>query len=83
MRRLYETMSPATNGKDSERSSNMTIVQYLPHWLRPRLRKPSALNPTTAGENQRKAAPALPQRNRSPKFSEDDSPPGYRVLWRH
>jgi hypothetical protein len=59
-----------------------TIVQFLPKWLRARLQKPTPQKPTTVNKKQRQLLPTLPSQARSAAFSQDDSPAGYRVLWR-
>jgi hypothetical protein len=60
----------------------MTIAQYVPQWLRNRLSKPAPPKPTTANKKDRQVLPILPKQSRSLIFSQDDSPAGYRVLWR-
>jgi len=62
--------------------THMTIVQYLPQWLRNRFSKPAPPKPTTANKKDRQVLPTLPNQTRSVIFSQDDSPAGYRVLWR-
>ena len=59
-----------------------TIVQYVPKWLRVRLQKPTQPKPKTISKKDRQVLPTLPKQTRSVIFSQDDSPAGYRVLWR-
>ena len=59
-----------------------TIVQYVPKWLRARLQKPTPQKPITANKKKRQLLPTLPSQTRSVIFSQDDSPAGYRVLWK-
>jgi len=59
-----------------------TIVQYVPKWLRVRLQKPTPPKSRTISKKDRQVLPTLPKQSRSAIFSQDDSPPGYRVLWR-
>lgn len=58
-----------------------TLVQYLPRWLRPRLQKPAPQQPQIVNKRTPKPLPTLPSQTHSAIFSQDDSPPGYRVLW--
>ena len=60
----------------------MTIPRYLPQWLRNRLSKPASPKPTTASQKDRQVLQTLPKQSRSVIFSQDNSPAGYRVLWR-
>lgn len=62
--------------------THMTITQYLPQWLRNRLSKPAPPKPITVSKKGRQVLPTLPKQSRSLIFSQDDSPAGYRVLWR-
>ena len=59
-----------------------TIVQFVPKWLRVRLQKPTPPKPKTVSKKDRQVLPTLPNQKRSVIFSQDDSPAGYRVLWR-
>ena len=59
-----------------------TIVQFVPKWLRARLKKPTPPKPTIINKKKRQLLPTLPSQTRSVIFSQDDSPAGYRVLWR-
>ncbi len=59
-----------------------TIVQYVPKWLRVRLKKPTQPKPRTVNKKDRQVLPTLPKQSRSVIFSQDDSPAGYRVLWK-
>jgi len=60
----------------------MTIAQYLPQWLRTRLQKPTQPKSKTVSKKDRQVLPTLPNQKRSVLFSQDDSPAGYRMLWR-
>ncbi len=59
-----------------------TIVQLVPKWLRARLQKSAPQKPTTENKKKRQLLPTLPNQTSSAIFSQDDSPSGYRVLWR-
>ena len=59
-----------------------TIVQFVPKWLRARLQKPTPQKPVTVNKKKRQLLPTLPNQTRSVIFSQDNSPAGYRVLWR-
>ena len=59
-----------------------TIIQFMPKWLRARLQKPTPQKPTNINKKKRQLLPTLPSQTRSLMFSQDDSPAGYRVLWR-
>ncbi len=59
-----------------------TIVQFVPKWLRLRLQKPTPQKPVIVNKKKRQLLPTLPNQTRSVIFSQDDSPAGYRVLWR-
>jgi hypothetical protein len=59
-----------------------TIVQYVPKWLRGRLQKPPPPKTKTVSKKDRQVLPTLPNQTVSAVFSQDDSPAGYRVLWR-
>ena len=59
-----------------------TIVQFVPKWLRARLQKPTQPKSKTLSKKDRQVLPTLPSQTRSVIFSQDDSPAGYRVLWR-
>jgi len=59
-----------------------TIVQFVPKWLRARLQKSTTQKPTIVNKKKRQPLPTLPKQSRSVIFSQDDSPAGYRVLWR-
>jgi len=59
-----------------------TIVQYVPKWLRARLQKPTPQKPKSVNKKTRQVLPTLPSQTRSVIFSQDDSPAGYRALWR-
>ena len=57
------------------------VVQFVPKWLRARLQRPTPQKPVIVNK-KRQLLPTLPSQTRSVVFSEDDSPAGYRVLWR-
>jgi len=59
-----------------------TLVQFTPKWLRNRLRKPAQPKSRTVSKKDRQVLPTLPKQDRSVIFCQDDSPAGYRVLWR-
>ncbi len=59
-----------------------TIVQFVPKWLRARLQRPAPQYPAVVNKKKRQLLPTLPGQTRSVIFSQDDSPAGYRVLWR-
>ena len=61
----------------------MTIVQYLPKWLRGRLRISVPQKVTQLNTKDSEAVPALEKSTRgSPPFQDDRSPTGYRIVWR-
>lgn len=57
------------------------LVQFVPKWLRQRLRKPAQPKPTNLSKKDRQVLPTLPK-SRSVIFSQRASPAGYRVLWK-
>ena len=59
-----------------------TIVQFVPKWLRLRLQKPTQPKPKTVSKKDRQVLSTLSNQTRSVIFSQDDSPAGYRVLWK-
>jgi hypothetical protein len=59
-----------------------TIAKYLPKWLRARPKKPIQPKSRTVSKKDRQVLPTLPNQSRSVVFSQDDSPAGYRLLWR-
>jgi hypothetical protein len=59
-----------------------TLVQFVPKWLRARLQKPTQPKTKTVSKKDRQVLPTLPKQSRSLIFSQDDSPAGYRVLWK-
>ena len=59
-----------------------TIIEFVPKWLRARLQKPAPQKPVIVNKKKRQLLPTLPSQTRSVIFSQDDSPAGYRVLWR-
>jgi hypothetical protein len=61
----------------------MTLTQYVPQWLRSRLQKPASQELKTVNKKDRQVLPTLPKSERPPtRFQDDDSPPGYRIVWR-
>jgi hypothetical protein len=61
----------------------MTIAQCLPRWLRSRLQRPVPQKLTTVNKKDRQVLPTLPKPERPPtRWQDDDSPAGYRILWR-
>jgi hypothetical protein len=61
----------------------MTIAQYIPPWLRSRLPKPAPQKIKILSKKDRQILPTIPNPNRaSIRLQDDDSPPGYRILWR-
>ena len=60
-----------------------TIVQYLPQWLRSRRQKPVPQKTKPVNKKDRQVLPTLPNlKQSSTAFQDDESPPGYRILWR-
>jgi len=59
-----------------------TIVQFAPKWLRARLQKPTKPKPRAVSKKDRQVLPTLPNQMHPVIFSQDDSPAGYRVLWK-
>jgi len=60
-----------------------TLVQYAPKWLRQRLKKPAQPKPKSVNKKERQVLPTLPKlKQSSTAFQDDDSPAGYRILWR-
>ena len=59
----------------------MTITQYVPRWLRVRLRKPAPQITKPINKKERQILPTLP-RTDSVRLQDDNSPPGYRIQWR-
>ncbi len=59
-----------------------SIVQFVPKWLRARLQKATPQTPAIVNKKKRQLLPTLPSQTHSVVFSQDDSPAGYRVLWR-
>ena len=61
----------------------MTINLLLPKWLRRRPVRPRPKRATPAQLKQRQLLPTLSKDGRRVvRFQDDDSPPGYRILWR-
>jgi len=59
-----------------------TIVQFIPQWLRARPQKPRPQKSVIVNKKKRQLLPTLPSQTRSVIFPQDDSPAGYRVLWK-
>ena len=59
-----------------------TIIQSIPKWLRSRWQKPAPQKPKSVNKKARQVLPTLSKPSRSVIFSQDDSPAGYKVLWR-
>jgi hypothetical protein len=61
----------------------MTMTQYLPRWLRSRLRKPATQKVVRRSKKDRQALPTLSNLNQPSTLLQDDqSPAGFRILWR-
>ena len=60
-----------------------SIVQFIPQWLRSRLQRPASRQHTNVNKKDRQVLPTLPKQER-PRipWQDDNSPAGYRVLWR-
>ena len=59
-----------------------TIVQYVPKWLRARRQKLAAQKLNSVNKKDRQVLPTLAKQTRPMIFSQDESPAGYRLLWR-
>jgi len=59
-----------------------TIVQFVPKWLRVRVKKPTPQNSILTNKKKRQLLPTLPSRTRSVISSQDDRSKGCRLLWR-
>lgn len=59
-----------------------TIVQFVPKWLRARLQKPAPQKLAIANKKKRQLLPTLPGQARSVVLPQDETPAGYRALWR-
>jgi hypothetical protein len=60
-----------------------TLIQYVPKWVRVRLQKPAHPKSKTVSKKARQVLPTLPKETRSVIVSQDDdSPAGFRLLWR-
>lgn len=59
-----------------------SIVQFVPKWLRAKLKKPAKPKPTTVSKKDRQVLPTLPKQSRSVIFSQENNPAGYQLLWR-
>jgi len=60
-----------------------TIVQSIPQWLRVRIQKPPQPKLKALGKKDRQVLPTLPNQSQPRTIAQDESPPGYRVLWHH
>lgn len=62
----------------------MTITKYFPQWLRRGWKKPAPAAARVLSKKDRQILPTV-QHNGRPigRLQDDDSPAGYRVLWRH
>jgi hypothetical protein len=60
-----------------------TIVQFIPRLLRSRLQRPALRQSETINKKHRQVLPTLPKQEHPPiPWQDDNSPAGYRVLWR-
>jgi hypothetical protein len=61
----------------------MTIVQYIPQWLRNRWQKPAPQRSRTVSKKDRQVLPTLPKPKRPPPFwQDDDGTARFRIYWR-
>jgi len=60
----------------------MTLIQYVPKWVRVRLKRPSQPKFKTVSKKNRQVLPTLPKETPAAIYSEDESPAGFRLLWR-
>lgn len=61
----------------------ITIVHYLPQWLRSKLQNSASQETKPVNKKERQILPTLPNlKQSSTAFKDDESPPGYRILWR-
>ena len=61
----------------------MTIVQYIPQWLRNRLQKPSPQQLNPVAKKDRQILPTLPKPKGPPTLWEDDAGEArFRIYWR-
>jgi hypothetical protein len=60
-----------------------TIVRFLPQWLRGRSQKSASQSLKSISKKDRQVLPTLPQQSRPPiPWQDDNSPAGFRILWR-
>ena len=60
-----------------------TIVQYIPKWLRVRVRKPTQPRSRPVNKKDRQVLPTLPNPKRSSTaFQDDERAAIFRILWR-
>jgi hypothetical protein len=68
---------------DNERQITVTIVQYVPKWLRSRFQKPAPQNVPKLSKKDRQVLPTLPSLKRtSILFKDDQDPAVFLILWR-
>ena len=61
----------------------MTIAQYLPQWLRSRVRKPAPQKVASLSKKDRQALPTVPAPQQTPnQVQDDDIPHRFRIYWR-
>ena len=61
----------------------MTIVQYIPQWLRNRWQKAAPRKPMTVAKKERQVLPVLPKPKGPPTLWQDDAGEGrFRIYWR-
>jgi len=60
----------------------MKIAQYLPTWLRSRVRKPAPQNVAMLNKKERQILPKLPKTGCVPVPLKNDRSGGYHLLWR-
>jgi hypothetical protein len=61
----------------------MTIVQYIPQWLRNRWQKAAPQKPKTVAKKERQVLPVLPKPKGLPTLWQDDAGEArFRIYWR-
>jgi hypothetical protein len=61
----------------------MTIVQYIPQWLRNRWQKAAPQKPGTVAKKERQVLPVLPKLKGPPTlWQDDDGEARFRIYWR-
>jgi hypothetical protein len=61
----------------------MTIAQYLPRWLRSKLRKAAPQNVASVSKKDRQALPTVPIPEPPPKqVPDEDAALRFRIYWR-